>query len=373
MPAAVSPITRQTVGRTFIIAISVLGVAALGQIVAVGWLFVARFHTTPPEQSDVSANPASPTMTQGARDFTDPFADASNLPPATVISAPAPSQSGPPAPPKPSPMLADGLSPVNSPPATTASNDRFTELLDQGRLLRDRGDTYAAITKLREAQRLDPMNPEPLFELATTYEKMKFEEKASEYWKQIFDMGPSAGVFYTAAEAKRSIAKTESSKQARPAASPSDQSEVVGLGPTSKLGLVDISRSDEADPRMRNKFVLHVQVKAKPRARIDAHDVAVLVQLYDVVNSRTLDINKSDVMYHWLMPPADWSEKDVETLEVTYAQPMPPQGEPLEDRKYYGYIVSVYYKNALQDYRSDPARLAQQARPSQTLAHDPAQ
>jgi hypothetical protein len=41
-----------------------------------------------------------------------------------------------------------------------------------------------------------------------------------------------------------------------------------------------------------------------------------------------------------------------------------------EDRKYYGYIVSLYYKNALQDYKSDPPALAQIAVPPAALAQD---
>src|SRR5262245_58955470 len=39
-----SPIARPSVGRTFIVAVSVLGVIALAQLAAVGWVFVNRFQ-----------------------------------------------------------------------------------------------------------------------------------------------------------------------------------------------------------------------------------------------------------------------------------------------------------------------------------------
>ena len=57
MPAAVSSITHQTVGRTFIIAITILGVGAIAQISAIGWLFFARFHVPP---DNTAAGPAAP-------------------------------------------------------------------------------------------------------------------------------------------------------------------------------------------------------------------------------------------------------------------------------------------------------------------------
>jgi hypothetical protein len=48
-------------------------------------------------------------------------------------------------------------------------------------------------------------------------------------------------------------------------------------------------------------------------------------------------------------------------LEVEYEQPKAdvPEGAR-ENRKYFGYIVRLYYKDDLQDSRADPARLGAQ-------------
>jgi hypothetical protein len=93
----------------------------------------------------------------------------------------------------------------------------------------------------------------------------------------------------------------------------------------------------------------------------------VRVLIYDIVEGRQLEITKANIVKKWEAMPPDWSERDTETLEVVYARPYPQQGDPIEDRKYYGYIASVYYKNALQDVRSDPPNLAQRVQIPRTL------
>jgi len=371
MPAAVSPITRQTVGKTFIVAISVLGAGATAQLMAVGWLFFARFKVTVPSENAPNSALAASGM-QG-REFSDPFADAS-LPSATASPAPtpAPVATPPPAPPRPSPISPQAFQHNNVATSDPTQEDRFNELIDQGRLLRDRGDTYAAVTKLREAQVLDAKNPVALAELAITYEKMGFAEKAAEYWKRIYDMGETAGVYYQAAKGKLDAAKAQTMLETRN----NPAKEKVGLTVDSKFGLGEITRTEENDPNAMEKFVLHIPVKAKPRVRLDVADLTVKVDFYDVVNTATgqvLDHTKANVEYHWASTPPDWMNGDVEMLDVIYTLLRPPQGEPLEDRKYYGHITSVYYKNALQDYRADPARLAQQAPPPHSLSQEAAQ
>ena len=44
---AASPITRQTVGRTFIVALSLLGTVAAAQIGIIVWAYVARLNAPP--------------------------------------------------------------------------------------------------------------------------------------------------------------------------------------------------------------------------------------------------------------------------------------------------------------------------------------
>ncbi len=337
----------------------------MAQLVAIGWLFVLRFNVPPPSLASTQA-----TSAQSAKEFTDPFAEVSTLPSATAV----PTSTPPPAPPKPSPISQQALGHTAAPVAEPTQEDRVNEALEQGRLLRDRGDTYAAVTKLREAQALDQNNPSPLYELAMTYEKMGFTEKASETWKRIYDMGDAAGVYYSAAEAKLNASKAQALLQAQPkatdmeAASTAPPAEAVGMNGVAKLGFETITKTEESDPQCLQKLTLHLGVRAKARARIDVADVTVKVLFYDLVDANKLDGTNATIHYQWQNSADYWSERDLETLDVMYVRPRPPQGEPIEDRKYYGYIAAIYYKNALQDFRSDPARLAQRVPPPRTLS-----
>src|SRR6187402_3185618 len=52
---AASPITRQTVGRTFIVAISVLGAIAAVQLSVIAYAFIARAHLPPANVATLGA------------------------------------------------------------------------------------------------------------------------------------------------------------------------------------------------------------------------------------------------------------------------------------------------------------------------------
>ncbi len=381
MPA-VSPITSQTVGKTFLVAISLLGTIALVQLCAIGWVFSARFHTVPLAESGGNSSGTAATDTLApAKEFTDPF-DASNPPSAGPASATSTATlvagATPPPRPAPTPVSPDAFKAEAGAGSEPTPQDRFNELIEQGRALRDRGDTYAAITKFREAQVLDTPNALPLAELAVTYEKMGFGEKAAENWRKIYDAGESSGVYYTAAKAKLEASQAQELLKTMPvrngvSETPGGPSENVGAGATAKLGLLEITRNEERDPAALRKFTLHVPLKSKSRAHVDVRDVTIQVLFYDAVDGRSVEKTNAQVTTRWSSPPPDWSDEDTETLEVTYLQPMPVQGDPIpENRKFFGYTASIYYKGALQDFRADPPRLAQQSPPPRTLPTDTA-
>ena len=111
-------------------------------------------------------------------------------------------------------------------------------------------------------------------------------------------MGPAAGgVYFEAAKRKLDAAKAQATQQTSPA------TETVGLGPQSKFGLGEITRTDENDPQVMRRFTLHVPIKAKPRVRIDPKDVVVIVDFFDLVNNNpTLERTKADTNHRWRLP-----------------------------------------------------------------------
>jgi hypothetical protein len=361
-----SPITRQTVGRTFTIALGVLGVGVVLQLGAVGWAFIARFHAQPfPGEGSPGDQPTFARLTKPPAlrpDFSsDPFAEPSEQPPQQITTNP--STTG--VPPRPMPVPLNMQKPADAVPQT-----RFDELVLQGKQLRERGDTGNALTKFREANAMDPRNPIAIAELAATYEKMRLMDRSAEQWKRIYEMGDSAGLYFSLAESKLKESQARAILEAvpQPGAAASPGGEVEGITSGAMLGLGRVTADDMPDEASEKRFTLHVPIKARPRSRIDVHDLVIHVLFYDIVDGQNVVQTSANVNSRWTTAPVDWADSDTEELAVEYQLPRPEPGRAKrESRKFFGYIVRVYYKQQLQASAAEPARLAQQYPPPQTL------
>jgi len=349
-----SPITNQPVGKTFTFAISVLGAGAALELVLIGWAFWKR----PPIAFVVQPAPGVAQVTHSGA--AGPVA-APETPASVGEEAPLNLVNNP-----------DGTAgfkptPVTSKAATPEPATRFEELVAQGKELRDRGDTSAAIIKFREGATLEPKSPIPLAELAATYEKMGMADKANEQWKRIFDMGPAAGPYYTAAEAKRQAFQFKAMNQvASQRSSSSDQAPdtttpIAGIADGAILGLLPVATEDVRDDNSAKRFILHVPIKARPNTRVDVKDLIIHVLFYDIVDGQNVVQTSAEVKSKWTTPPPDWINTDTEELAVEYQlSKSEARAAKRESRKYYGYIVRIYYKQQLQAATADPSRLAQQ-------------
>ncbi len=338
---------RQRVGKTFIVAISILGAAVLAQIGAVGLAFLQRYHPIAEnEPMQAFAPPENPPREPA------PIAPAENTAPVEQAGLP-----------KPTPVTA--LLPRHD--QAPASESRLTELVENARALRERGDTSTALVRLREAQAIYPNQALVISELAITYEKMGLNDKAMEEWRRIYEMGESAGIYYSAADAK--IKAVEAQSQA---ASTSAPREADGIQPGSVLGLGDIAQDEEADPKAQRKFSLKIPLKSAPATRIDVANVVIQVFFYDIINAKDVVQTNATVNYRWSTTPPTWQEDDMEILNVEYFQPQPDANARRneENRKYFGYVVRVYYKKELQDMRADPVTLLKQYPPPLSLDAD---
>jgi hypothetical protein len=357
MSSAGSPIARQSVGRTFIVAVSVLGVIALGQLGAVGWVFVNRFQTLteraklgPGQRPIVDGNAVFPgdlasTETNEKLSTENPFGDATASSQDPIIP-----------PDRPVPLSMAKLNPPPAPPET-----RFQELVQQGRLLRERGDTAAALVKFREAQTQEPENPEAISDIAVTYERMGLMDKAGEQWKRIFDMGESAGAYYVAAEGRLKMSQA----QALAAVTMAQQNEfakdgaISKLRPDATLGIGEVIKVPRGGAAGATHFILRVPIRAKRSEKIVIGDVDIQVFFYDQVDGKSVVQTDADLTSRFASSPVDWAGIDPETLEVEYSL-QPPIGQSTgrtEKREYFGYVVRVYYKGQLQDVRALPESL----------------
>ena len=377
--AAIAHSSRHSVGKTFIVAAAILGVGALVQVGAVTWALVQRHQTA--LKSGSAAGPGSlkglstalahsPAAASAGARASLPGGDAFDEAALPKLDQPAPGTPQPSTLPPPRPVPVPLTRPQAPPPET-----RFQELIQQGRLLRERGDMGNALTKLREAQTLEPRNPEAIAELARTFEKMGLADRAAEQWKRIYEMGEAAGSFFIAADArlKQSQALAMMSAQSSGAPGPADQP-VSSTNPDAILGLGSITSEQIEAPEAAKRFILRVPLKTRARTRVDVRDVVIHVLFYDSVDEKTVVQTSANVTSRWASAPPDWAEGETEVLEVEYLLPKPEGAEAnTDDRTYFGYIVRIYYKGQLQDTRAEPTRLAAQFPAPPVLEPDAAQ
>jgi len=360
-------LTNPAVGRTLAWAGWILGLAALAEIAAGGAALVQRARRNPLLPSQLGS--ATETGARPQPLFSDPFASLAGATPAPK----PPSLANPASTPR--PVLASPLLPKPTPVEETQAlppESRLDGLVAEARALRARGDTSTAVTRLREALATSPKSVVVLSELAETYEKMGQPDKALEYWRAIFDIGPVAGVYYELADAKLKAAQI--AQDAGPAASASPDNGGVpmadanGFQPGSSLALVNLAivpKPPTAEGYKR--FTLKIPVKRRPDARINVSSVVIQVFIYEQLGNQSIVRTNANVSSHWATLPADWKSEDIEILEVDYTQAPPEPGEIEKDRHYYGYIVCVYYDRALQDQAADPPDLTKKFPPPLTL------
>lgn len=96
---------------------------------------------------------------------------------------------------------------------------------------------------------------------------------------------------------------------------------------------------------------LQITIKASAREQVDVPQVKVQVYFYDDQDGE-ITASKAQVTSTWASPPVDWKEGEPELLDVRY---LPESAD--SSVRFAGYVVAVYYKGDLQDYRAEPARL----------------
>jgi tetratricopeptide (TPR) repeat protein len=298
---------KTPVGTTFIVAASLLGLAAVAQLVAILVYFGPGF--SPTSQPVAAAEP---------------------------VPAPEPAV----------------VEPVATPEAaevdSAAQQVRLEELMREIEVLEKGSSPDAALVPLEEAVALQPRNPELLNRLASLHEKLGQIELAQSAWKSLLDLGPDAGRFLDVAEIRLRLLRPE----AVTGAGGRELRDQIGLQPGSSLGVVDLTVKDSADGETKD---LRIAVKARPGEPIDGRDVRINVTFYEMMNGEVIPTT-SRVQSLWFTTPVDWKDEGIEILEVKYEVPrLGPDGGPPPD--YYGYMVNIYHRGQLQETRADPIDL----------------
>jgi hypothetical protein len=355
MPTTESdPLTPVPDHPAFRVALFVLGAVALVQVGAITWAIASRLELAPRTALAIpgagEADPAQPATPAAAEETRPP---APSIPPAETGQdlAPSPGPAGAATIPA-SPALSPAApAPVSPPVGTVAAYDP-TAILDtsaaeqvrEGNLLRESGDTQAALVRYSRALEILPGHPRVYYEIAKTYEAMGQSERATSTWEKIYRLGESAGDLFFIADAKLQVPGSESDRPF------TIRSVETRPDPTAAGG---------------QRVTLAVKVAARPGTAIDPSLFEAHVLFYDLVDGSRIDQTTADPPeHHWTSGPTiDWADTALgapeETLEVTYFHPELTAEERARygSREYYGYVIKLYYDGQLADRAAEPLTL----------------
>lgn len=235
--------------------------------------------------------------------------------------------------------------PSPSPLAVPLIADPVTErLVKEARQARLADDMIQAIPKLQEALQHSPDDANVLFELGLAHESMGVNDRATEYYQRVFELGTvKAGALYVqAAQKLRDGFEQPEDKKIR-------------------LGRVRVFRDERCEQGQR--VILTIPVQSVPGEAISDRDLEVRVHLFDEVGEtkelQPAATDLSKIEFKWVSGARDWLTGE-ELLQVSYTiLPQTPQQKHLfGERRYHGQVVELTYKGELIDALAWPRVLA---------------
>lgn len=262
--------------------------------------------------------------------------------------------------------------PINSPlllkPRLDSPSIRapWQEFLETSRTAHANRETGKAFKALLDAEATVPELPTALSELAIQYEKIGLPQRAIKLWEKIQKMGPSAGVFFEAANTKLSLLSEHTEDSIRPSVTSPTVPNLPKPG-LLKFGTFSATNAPE-NSNERRLFSLRVPVTRSENATVNASQVFLQVQFYDQLNGGPIERTNAKVSWEWSKNPVDWSSSRTQYLIVGYSQG--PARSANEVRRFYGYVASIYYDGKLLDSRANPPRLGQQYPPPRMISRE---
>ena len=248
-----------------------------------------------------------------------------DMPAPSQIAAPTPARRKTRWPKCPPPRCSEGGLARPTPAVAPATESSTPNLIDQAKQLRQRGDMPSALARLREAQGLEPDNPQIIAEIALTYEAMQVSDKAFEQWQRLFGMGESIGALYYLADSRLHTAPASSgtapggAAPTTPGTDAATGSALSALQETTVLKITDLHLDEVPDPDAEKKLVLRIVVKDRPGSAIDPNKVRILTYFYDLIDGKDVVLTDAQTDYNWMTPPPiNWAGDKSEVLETTY-------------------------------------------------------
>ncbi|MFQ3670184.1 MAG: hypothetical protein SNJ84_01860 [Verrucomicrobiia bacterium] len=249
---------------------------------------------------------------------------------------------------------ADPLSPLDARPEGRLSlgvggavEQQVGQLNEDARLFRRNGDFPMAEVALRQALDLKPNDLLTLTNYAMLEEARGNRGAAFERWKQVIEVAPEGDPTVRLAR-ERSILLEEALRLEEEARR---REEALLEGVDRRVTVVDVRTVPEPLPEVPQEIQRDFLLKSANRSiPVDPSKLRVQVFVYDQIDGGRLEPAKIEAKF--LSGQPDFNRAEGETLRTIYrAVPEEPE------RRYYGYIVRVFYDNQLQYQRAEPRNL----------------
>lgn len=132
----------------------------------------------------------------------------------------------------------------------------------------------------------------------------------------------------------------------------------IGASQNSILAITETTLSETTDPGAQTHLTLKIGVKPRPGTP-NGHVVKIVVSFYDLTKDKKMKPTDARVGYDWLTPTNDWADATPKFLVATYVRPK-TQRPSIDERRYGGFVVRIYFDGQLQDSRANPPDLLTQ-------------
>jgi serine/threonine-protein kinase len=130
----------------------------------------------------------------------------------------------------------------------------------------------------------------------------------------------------------------------------------IGASQDTILAITETTLSETADPNAQSYLTLKVGVRPRPGTQ-NGHVVRIKVDFYDLTKDNKLKSTNARVSYNWLSSGRDWTDPTPKFLAATYMRPKSKLPSS-DERRFGGFVVSVYFDGQLQDSRASPPELS---------------
>ena len=220
-------------------------------------------------------------------------------------------------------------------------NSRVEKLVEDAKSLHLSGDVVRAVLKLDEAEIIDADEPAIIYRRALIFEGMRNWDSAGDQYDKLFGLGPEIGAYYDIA-----TDKIVNGVKDAPDVVPFQLGNVV-----QRIGGDKLSAT------------VSIPVRRLTKREIEPSQIDVRIFFYDIVDNKEVEPvpqqREESIAKRWMTDPTDWADSEEETAEAFYELPILGAADVhlFGERRYFGHVVELYYKEELMDQVAFPGRL----------------